>query len=59
MSKEKRFMCVYCGKQLEGFIFDHNCEKKNNNSNLWNSRKIGRRNKPKTEREMWKAAIPA
>lgn len=41
--------CTYCGKDLGGFVFEHNCEKKANNKSLWDS-KIGRRNKPKSER---------
>jgi len=49
----KNVKCLYCGKDLGGFIFEHNCEKKVNNHEIWDSRKmIGRRGKTKTEK-MW------
>jgi hypothetical protein len=43
-------VCTYCGKDLGGFVFEHNCEKKANHNDLWASKKIGRRGKPKTEK---------
>jgi len=39
--------CVYCGKDLGGFIFEHNCEKKANNRSIWDAKRIGRKGNSK------------
>lgn len=44
--------CTFCGKDLGGFVFEHNCDKKVKNKQIWDTRKIGRRGKSKTEKWM-------
>lgn len=61
MTKDSNVRCMFCGKDLGGFVFEHNCEKKANNKDIWNT-KVGRRDKPKSERQsirkIWTTVTP-